>query len=219
MSASVEPEVVAKPKPSGKPSTPKNTMRAQSRKALKAEIAELRARLELTESVASFEDWGASAPQDIRDRMAARALVSEYLNGPNALKRLGFKITDEKGRLDRPYYLLLVKKVFETPGVRAILAHDLKDIEQVRKEVLARQTEIALHGEEGNAVRAATVIAKIAGWNKEEEGKTVQVNLYQLINGNTSSAPKLAVSVNAAANGSTFLDHDPGEAVVIRGER
>lgn len=103
-------------------------------------------------------------PQEMRDGLAARAWISEWGDPTAALLRLGFpalnRLPPSKVRLYSDY----VDRIFGTPGVQAILAHDPSSIDEERKSILARQVKIALYGDDAASVRAAASLLKVCGW-------------------------------------------------------
>lgn len=133
-----------------------------TRRELHAEIAELRATLGLRRR-RTIGEWEAM-PQEMRDGLAARAWISEWGDPTAALLRLGFpalnRLPPSKVRLYSDY----VDRIFGTPGVQAILAHDLSSIDEERKSILARQVKIALYGDDAASVRAAASLLKVCGW-------------------------------------------------------
>lgn len=154
----------------------------------------------------TFEEWERSSPQNLRDAMAARALLQEWGNPVNALIRLGF--AHERDREKRE---ALRAAVFDTPGCRTVLADRLKDAEAARGEMLQRQVQIALHGSDDASVRSFSQLAKIMGWQPAENTgidnrKFIQQNIYQMVG---TAGPSRAAQPQAAAIG--FLDHEPGD--------
>jgi hypothetical protein len=111
----------------------------------------------------TIDDWE-MLPQEIRDPLAARALVAEWGEAGRALIRLGFpavnRLPPDKVSLYKEY----IARVFETPGVRAILERDLSRLDADREAILARQSRTALYGEDAESVRAAALVAKVCGW-------------------------------------------------------
>jgi hypothetical protein len=57
-----------------------------------------------------------------------------------------------------------VTRVFDTPGVQAILKRDLSRIDLERAAMLSRLGWIGLHGEDDQSVRAIDLLAKVCGW-------------------------------------------------------
>lgn len=194
-------------------------LRKERMEQLERENKDLRDALGMTEPQ-SLDTWGTVLTQNMRDAMAARALIQEWGHPLNALRRLGFEIAaSQSGRLaDKEQMVALIKQVFDTDGVRDILSRTLEDIEGSKPQILARLNQTALYGDDDASVRAASQIAKIAGWNKPDPENTVPIiNLYTLINGQaqpvtTTQKPALA---KAQTYESDFLAHEPGQPVRI----
>lgn len=176
---------------------------------LEREVKELRGRLELDGGL-DVTLWEQFNPQDVRDALAARALIAEWGNPTNALIRLGIEATGEHGRFDA-----LAKRIFDTPGVRAILAKNLSEIEERKKDILARQVQIALYGDDDASVRAASQLAKVAGWQKTPDVaiQNNTLNLFKLVGGDKNTR---AAALEAASDVTVgFLEHEPGDPVRI----
>jgi len=144
-------------------------------KELEAENKELReALLKADEQgdAQTLDDW-MLLPQDMRDRLASRALVNEWGRYWHALLRLGFRTT----KMTKADKHALREAVFDTPGCIAIREASLSDIEARRKQIIARQAEIAIHGDDEQATRSATFVARTADWIRENPAATVNVNL------------------------------------------
>ena len=96
--------------------------------------------------------------------LAARAWIAEWGDPGRALVRLGFpamnRLPPDKVGLYKDY----TARVFETPGVQAILRRDLSRLDADREAILARQLRTALYGEDAESVRAAALLAKVCGW-------------------------------------------------------
>jgi hypothetical protein len=111
----------------------------------------------------TIEEWEAF-PAALRDPLAARAFLAEWGNLGNALIRLGFppmnKLPPDKVHLYKDY----AARVFDTPGVQAILKRDLSRIDLERDAMLSRLSWIALSDEDGQSVRAIDLLAKVCGW-------------------------------------------------------
>ncbi|MFY9719670.1 MAG: hypothetical protein WAK16_08490 [Candidatus Cybelea sp.] len=133
-----------------------------TRRELRRENEELRGALGLRSS-RTIDEWE-RLPQGLRDPLAARALIAEWGDKGRALIRLGFpamnRLPPDKVRA----YNETVARVFETPGVRASLEHDLARLDVEREAILSRLCRAALYGEDGEAVRAAALIIKVCGW-------------------------------------------------------
>jgi hypothetical protein len=185
-------------------------------KALQAENAALRAQLGLNEPMTD-EIWGV-LPQDVRDSMAVRVMFEEYGHTGAALKRLGFKVPSGQGSRDER--AALVQRVFGTPGVKALLEKDLADAEANRQGVIARTTQIALHGKDDSSVRATQMLAKLAGWTKDEAPPPQNnIHLYAIVGGARvpEGEKRITTIEHAAIPGATadalsLLAHEPGAA-------
>lgn len=99
-----------------------------------------------------------------RDALAARALIAEWGDKGHALIRLGFpamnRLPPDKVGLYRDY----ATRVFDTPGVQAILERELARLNVERDAILSRTCRTALYGADGESVRAAALLAKVCGW-------------------------------------------------------
>lgn len=204
-------------KPFGK--KPKGYIRRS--KQLAMEYRELREQMGMKRI--PVDAWCAAAPQELRDQMAARALMAEWLNEFNALIRLGIlargsrpPATDADGE-PLPLYEEIFERIFRTEGVREILRRDLTDVEQQKQALLARQAQIALHGSDESATRAFLSLARVAGWNKQEAvAPAVSVSLYQML-GDRDGGRIVSAKVNDVAIGTAedFLGHEPGDAAPV----
>ena len=133
-----------------------------TRHELHAEIAELRATLGLRKH-RTISEWE-GMPQEVRDGLAARAWISEWGDPTAAMARLGFPALNKLPQTKVGLYSNYVTRIFETPGVRAILKQALAPIDEERAAMLARQVKIALHGEDADSTRAFESIARVCGW-------------------------------------------------------
>ncbi|HYL28256.1 MAG TPA: hypothetical protein VEW74_10520 [Candidatus Nitrosotalea sp.] len=133
-----------------------------TRAELRREIDGLRALLGLNNR-RTIDEWEAM-PQDVRDGLAARAFVAESGDATSALARLGFSGLNKLPRNSVRIYADYVSRIFGTAGVRAILKRDLAAIDNERAAMLARQVKVALHGRDGDAVRAFEGLVKVCGW-------------------------------------------------------
>ena len=110
----------------------------------------MRAALELR-GFRSIDEWE-QLPAAIRDRLAARAFVAEWGDKGRALIRLGFpalnRLRPDKSHLYNEY----AARVFETPGVQAIVKRDLARLEVEREAILSRLGRTAIYGEDGESV-------------------------------------------------------------------
>lgn len=187
---------------------------------LKEEIASLRAALALQDSL-DVDTWAQHAPQEVRDRMAASAYVAEKLDAPRALKRLGFTIPMRQGgKYCEPIVWVWCDKVFGTPGVKRELAMLTKTAQENREAIVKRTTEIALHGSDGDSVRATQQLAKMCDWNegdkKVAEAGAAKVTLMQML-GSSQNANRVQSEVrdpDAIIDAETFLAHEPEETGV-----
>lgn len=133
-----------------------------TRKQQREEIAALRALLGLSRR-RTIQEWE-QLPQDVRDGLAARAFVAEWGDLTAALIRLGFPALNKLPPNEARRYLDHIARIFGAPGVQAILARDLAAIDDERKSIVARQTKIALYGEDAESVRAAALLVKVCRW-------------------------------------------------------
>jgi hypothetical protein len=183
---------------------------------LESEVASLREALGLEKSD-SPEGWGIHATQELRDRMAASALIAEKLDEPRALKRLGINLRwKEGGKYLDPIVWEWCRQIFGTPGVQKQLAIDMTDAEKNKTQIIARLVETACHGEEGNAIRAAGQLAKMADWNEGDKavakaGAAQIISLMQL----ASDAPRRVKSdtfdASKPLDAEKFLSYEPSE--------
>ena len=209
-----------------RPDPPEKGHVGKSRKAriqeLEREVQELRGLLGM-ETPLDITLWEAINTQEMRDALATRALIQEWGDPYKALRRLGFdfEVTPNGaiGKEDRDHVRALIKRIFETDGVKALYAKAFADIEALKPEILNRQAQIAMYGDDESSVRAASQLAKVGGWFKQEPDsqKMPVINLYTFMA--TNGQPQVHASVQDA-NGTTtstagFLDHEPGEPVRI----
>lgn len=207
-------------------SKPRRALRIEE---LEAENIALRARLDM--DAPDEQTWGANAPQELRDQMAASALFAEKLDEHNALRRLGF----DPGPRDwtAPTYKdsrALAARIFGTPGVRAILTRDLEDESANRRMVVMNLLQIAEHGSDGEKVRAAQTLAKYNDWNEGDKSiarnGAASFNLFMANggaspsqNGNGAKVVGAATALPAGGDiidAEDFLAHEPSvEGVVV----
>jgi hypothetical protein len=173
--------------------------------ALEKENAALKAALEIRGHM-DLEGWGEYATQELRDQMAAAALVAAGLHPRHALNRLGFAPT--RGEPDE--WHPIADAVFRTPGVKAILDKDAEKFSEDKTAVLKRLQQIALYEEPAIATRAAATMSKmIAGWGDGEAKK------------GSSYVANFLVSLGEAANkgrarivgGESIEDADPDRII------
>ncbi|MGA8099312.1 MAG: hypothetical protein WB810_11720 [Candidatus Cybelea sp.] len=133
-----------------------------TRRELRRENEELRAALGLRD-YRTMDEWE-MLPAAIRDPLAARAFIAEWGDKGRALIRLGFpamnKLPPDRVHLYNDH----VARVFETPGVQAILERDLARLDFEREAILLRVTRAALYGADAESVRAAALLIKVCGW-------------------------------------------------------
>ena len=177
------------------------------RKALKAENDELRRAM--VQHSATLEEWEALLPQDMRDALAARALIASEGDAFRAAVRLGL------GRQHRPEAAEVLPRIFGTPGVREILARDLREPEQNKQDLIARQVKIALYGEDTVSVRAYQMLAKTCGWVTTPD-VLVQHNRQTILALVTQKNNRGENPIEALEEAlPSFLEHEPGAAVRI----
>jgi hypothetical protein len=100
----------------------------------------------------------------VRDGLAARAFLAEWGDCYSALRRLGFPPMSQLSPRVVEAYKDHVARVFQTPGVQAILRRELAFIEPEGRALLARMVQIALHGEASASTRAFECVARVCGW-------------------------------------------------------
>lgn len=171
---------------------------ARAVKELKQENALLRKALELDEAPFTLEMWEQSGTQAMRDGFAARALLQEWGNQPHALQRLGFNVINKAGQWKPAHVAMLADKVLNTPGVRAQLDHNLKEVDASWEKVVERQRSIALTGTDENAIRAAQNLAKFETRIKDAPPAQTSVSLHVLVNGEAATATAIKT-----------IEHDP----------
>ncbi len=127
-----------------------------TRRERRRENEELRAALGLG-GQRTIEEWEA-LPQAVRDPLAARAWIAEWGDPGRALVRLGFPAMNRLPPEKVPAYKDHIARVFETPGVQAILKRDLSRLDADREAILARQLpRTALYGEDAESVKNSSV--------------------------------------------------------------
>lgn len=188
---------------------------------LERENGLLRDALHLNDIPPTPETWAMHAPQELRDQMAASALIAERLDEPRALIRLGFHCGKNTTNRWLPEVWETAKKVFGTPGVRAILERDMEDAEANKAKIIARLVQTSMHGSDGDSVRAAQQLAKMADWNNADKGAlptNVNINLMQMYGEGSRKAVDSTVSdvePDGVIDAEHFLLHEPGEATLI----
>jgi hypothetical protein len=129
---------------------------------LKQEVLSLRARLELRRTM-TLGEWEA-LPQDVRDGLAAKALLYEWGDRYAALVRLGFPSMSQLSPREVGAYSDHVSRIFQTAGVWELLRRGLAGIEAERSTLFARQVKIALYGPDDASTRAFEGLARVCGW-------------------------------------------------------
>ena len=180
--------------------------------ALIAENERLKALLGL-DAATNEETWGAFAPQEVRDQVAAAALIHEKLRYEHALKRLGFKIEcDERGNVGEEIKRM-GERIFGTPGVQEMLAK-ITETEVVAnaESYVQRLNRIAMSDDDSEANRAIQSLAKLGGLNKEKPMAAVDARTVNLFLIGRKGATKEALAGGPAElQASEFLTHEPGE--------
>lgn len=186
-----------------------------------AEIARLREVAGL-DSKSTLQTWGAHAPQDWRDKMAADALIAEKLDERRALLRLGFKFDSPDGWTLPPEFHAACEAVFGTPGVKAILERNLEDANSNKQKILARLVQTAMHGTDGESTRAAQQIARIADWNEGDKSAAPRsvTNILQLLGAPTAGpeaarVKQIEADPDGVIDAEHFLVHQPGAAAAV----
>jgi len=186
--------------------------RGEKLRQLENEVKELRARLALSEPV-EVESWERVIPEEMRDQFAAMALMREWGSTANALARMGFDVGRGEGQIWGTALDALAARVFEKPGVTAILSHNFADVEASWQEILQRQRKIALYGDDDASARAAAQLAKIEGRVKPEAGPTVNVSLFGLFGNSKPDAQAITYEhAREAGDPLAILSHEPGPA-------
>ncbi|GAC1550357.1 MAG: hypothetical protein NVS3B16_24690 [Vulcanimicrobiaceae bacterium] len=205
---------------------PTGTRRKTELDDARAEVKQLRVVLELERKYESYEEWGEYLPQEMRDEMAARALLTSWGQTWKALILLGFDVAigsshAQAGHLSTPQIKALAERIFGTAGVKAIVARGLLDIEEQRSAIVRRTAEIAVNGSDEASVRATQMVAKLAGWTGPDTVvHAPQISLYNLVNAGKTSAAIEADQQQAIIEAEVkrvdplaILSHEPGEPV------
>lgn len=177
---------------------------------LEQEVAELRAQLSVAPSQTPHT-WAEFLTQEMRDEFAARALARAWGDTHSALARLNFvNIPNVRSAEHKE----LANMVFDTPGVRERLAISFKDADASWNEIMERQRQIALRGDDDASVRAATQLAKIEGRIRQPDASalTQSISLAVLVNGQQAT-PMTNVTSDTPQSLDilTVLAHEPGE--------
>ena len=135
-----------------------------TRRELRRENEELRGPLGLR-GRRTIAEWEA-LPEELRDPLAARALVAEWGDRGRALVRLGFPAMNRLPPHAVHVYHDHVARVFGAPGVEALLKRDLGRLGVERNAILSRLYRTALYGEDSESVRAAEMLIKVYGWER-----------------------------------------------------
>jgi len=174
---------------------------------LEAENRELRD--QLTDGMrTSLEQWETTMPENIRDALAARALISSNGDLYRAAAKLGFGPMRWKTAKE------VMPRIFATPGVKEILARDLKKPEENRQELLERQVKIALYGDDSASVKSFQMLAKVCGWVKAPD-VLVQNNRQTILALVTQKNGQGEIPEETLEALPAFLEHEPGAAVRI----
>lgn len=168
------------------------------------------------------EEWGAYLSQELRDQFAARALIQEWGDAPRALLRLGFDCPKRADNRWVPEVWALANRIFKTPGCQEILGRNFEDLEGQQKAMFARQMQIATTGNDADSVRAATLLAKVMGLNKADQGAAVPIGAQQNIfiqlvaaSGEAERHRAESFDSDAVIDATDFLTYEPGEATLI----
>jgi hypothetical protein len=156
----------------------------------------------------TIDEWEQLLPQHVRDALAARALIASNGDPFRAAARLGF------GHLHRPQAVEILQRIFTTPGVKEILARDLREPEETRAELIARQVQIALYGDDSTSVKSFTVLAKMCGWIQAPD-VLVQNNRQTILALVTQKNSRGQIPSESLEVLPSFLEHEPGAAVRI----
>ena len=96
--------------------------------------------------------------------LAARALIAEWGDEGKALVRLGFPAMNKLPANQVPIYRDHIARVFDSPGVRAILKRDLARVDADQEAIISRLHRSAIYGDDATSVRAAALLIKVCGW-------------------------------------------------------
>lgn len=153
----------------------------------------------------TIDEWEQLLPQSVRDGFAARALIASEGDGWRAAVRLGF------AKLHRPEGTETLQRIFGTSGVQEILARDLTEPEEHRKNLIARQVKIGLYGKDTDSVRAYQMLAKTCGWIHSPD-VLVQHNQQTILALVTQKNNRGETPDNLLEILPSFLEHEPGAA-------
>jgi len=181
----------------------------QIKRQLEQEVAEFR-RVLASDLHYDIETWENLMPAPLRDALAARALI--HCNGDafRAAARLGFGPLRTKHAQAEVF-----PRLFNTEGVKAILARDLSEPEENRQALIERQAHIAMYGDDNNSVKAFQMLAKVCGWVKTPD-LLIQNNrqtILALVTQKNHRGEIPAETLDALPP--AFLEHEPGAATRI----
>ena len=199
---------------------PRKSVKRAQIEELQAENAFLRARLDQTVGQDEQLTYEVIPAQEVRDDLAVRALMRHAGDVYASLRDLGFILTG----LSHKEKLALAERVFTTDGVKARLVEVRRGIID-KQRLLARQVEIAAHGNEDQAIRAFSNIARMMGWTKPGDvnitvNRNSSVSAFQLFGdklGGLEESQSQALPANVAGILS-ILDHEPGAPVKVHSE-
>jgi hypothetical protein len=178
------------------------------KRQLEQEVAEFRRNL-ASDLHYDVETWEKTLPTGVRDALAARALI--HCNGDafRAAARLGFGPLRTKHA-----QTVIFPRLFETEGVKAILARDLKEPEQNRQALIERMVNIAMYSDDSISVKAFQVLAKVCGWIRTPD-VLVQNNRQTILALVTQKNARGEIPAEALDTLPAFLEHEPGAATRI----
>ena len=142
-----------------------------TRRELRRGIEELRDALGLR-GCRTIDEWE-RLPAALRDALAARALIAEWGDEGKALVRLGFPAMNKLPANQVPIYRDHIARVFDSPGVRAILKRDLARVDADQEAIISRLHRSAIYGDDATSVRAAALLIKVCGWECQGDGSLV----------------------------------------------
>ena len=188
-------------------------VRNPKRLAERAELQRLRDLLNL-DTPTTEETFGAFAPQEVRDQMAASALISGRLNIVRGLLLLGFKFDDPllMGHPTREVRAL-AERIFGTPGCQAILRQiNETELEPTMNSLIQRLKQTALSDDDKASNQAAQTLAKLMGLNKEKPTTIVDARTANLFLLGQKGATKASLDGGTGElQAGDFLTHEPGE--------
>jgi hypothetical protein len=163
------------------------------------------------EKAARLQAALASQAQDLAsaatDKRVAAALITAEGKPYTALRLFGKNPSNYTGERRA----VLITRYIARPGVIAELQASLANLEKQKNAILSRQVQIALKGPNDESTRAASLLAKIAGWVKPTEfnkaGDTNQTIINIIKKGSTELNDALAK-----------LAHEPGDPMPVYSE-